>query len=130
MWNISKVTNEDTRGTSMFLIVSMSMRSFWWIQLYLNLFQYLSSIIYFIWYVASYMIRQTCVPPNVTRSTKLWGVQRSPELAFRSTGFRVPENLIFPALYADEKLFHSWFCWTFGRMLQFIYINILFCTLW
>ena len=36
---------------------------------------------------------------NVTRSAKLRGTQRSPELAFiRSTDFRVPENLIFLAL--------------------------------
>ena len=35
---------------------------------------------------------------NVTRSAKLRGAQRSPELAFRSTDFRVPENLIFLAL--------------------------------
>ena len=37
-----QVNNEDTRGTSMFLNVSMSMRLFWWIQLYLDLFQHLS----------------------------------------------------------------------------------------
>ena len=35
---------------------------------------------------------------NVKRSAKLRGTQRSPELAFRSTDFRVPENLIFLAL--------------------------------
>ena len=43
-------------------------------------------------------MRRTRVPPNVTRSTKLGGAQRSPEPAFRSTDFRVPEILIFPAL--------------------------------
>lgn len=40
------------------------------------------------------MVRQTLVPPNVTRSTKLWGAQ----LALRSTEFLSPENSIFPAL--------------------------------
>ena len=44
------------------------------------------------------MMRQTRVPPNVTRSTKLQGIQYSPELALRTMDFHVPENLIFPAL--------------------------------
>ena len=35
---------------------------------------------------------------KVKGSTKLWGAQRSTELAFRSTDFHVPENLIFLAL--------------------------------
>ena len=43
-------------------------------------------------------MRRTCVPPNVTRSTKLRGAQHSPELAFRNTASCVPENQIFPAL--------------------------------
>ena len=43
-------------------------------------------------------MRRTRVPPNVTRSTKLRGAQRSPELTFRSTDIRVPENLMFPTL--------------------------------
>ena len=42
VWNLFKVNNEDIRGTSKFLNISMSMRLFWWIQLYLNLFQHLS----------------------------------------------------------------------------------------
>ena len=41
---------------------------------------------------------RTHVPRKVTRCTKLRGAQRSPELALRSTDFRTPENLIFPAL--------------------------------
>ena len=41
-------------------------------------------------------MRQTRVPPNVTRSTELRGAQRSLKLAFNSTGCRLPEN--FPAL--------------------------------
>ena len=61
------------------------------------------SIICFIWCIVRYTMRQTCVPPNVTRSTKLGGTQRSLELAFRSTDFRVPKNLIFLALM-------SYFC--------------------
>ena len=56
------------------------------------------SIIYFIWYTARYTMTRTCVPPDVTRSTKLRGAQRSPKLTFRSMDFRVPENLIFQAL--------------------------------
>ena len=55
-------------------------------------------VIYFIWYTVRYTMRQTGVTTNVTRSTKLWGAQCSPELSFRSTGFCVPENLLFPAL--------------------------------
>ena len=43
-------------------------------------------------------MRQTRVLPNVTRSTELRNAHRSPELAFRSTDFGAPENLIFPAL--------------------------------
>ena len=43
-------------------------------------------------------MRQTRVPPNVTRNTKLQGTQRSPELRFRSADFGLLENLIFPAL--------------------------------
>ena len=47
---------------------------------------------------------RTRLPSIVTGSTKLQGVQRSPELAFRSTDFRVSENLIFPALYRGHKM--------------------------
>ena len=45
-----------------------------------------------------YTMRQTCVPPNITRRTKLQGVQHSPKLVFKSMDFSVPENLIFVAL--------------------------------
>ena len=48
-------------------------------------------------------MRLTHVPPNVTRSIILWGPQRSPELAFRSTDFCVAENLIFPARFSAGK---------------------------
>ena len=78
----------------MFFNVSMSMRSFWWTQLYLNLFQHLHNL----FHLMRYTMRQTHVPPNIIRSTKLRGAQHSPELAFRSTDFCVPENLIFSAL--------------------------------
>ena len=100
VWNLVKVNNEDTRGMSVFLNASMSMWSFWWIQLYVNYFQHLSFQIYVIWHDDT--MRWTRVPPNVTRSTKLWGVQCSPEPAFRSTDFRVPAKLIFPALKIPE----------------------------
>ena len=49
-------------------------------------------------------MRRTRVPPNVTRSTKLRGGQRSRELAFKSTDFLVPENLIFLALLLVKSM--------------------------
>ena len=55
------------------------------------------SIMYFMWWMLRNM-RWKCVPPNVTRSIKLWGAQCSPELAFRSMNFCLWENLIFPVL--------------------------------
>ena len=63
------------------------------------------SIINFIWYPVRYIIRRTSTPPNVTRSTKLWGTQCFPDFAFRSTDLRVPENLIFPALLIRSMKF-------------------------
>ena len=57
------------------------------------------SIIYFIWWTVRYTMRQTCVPPNILRSTKLWDTQHSPELAFehrlsctRKPNFSSPVN--------------------------------------
>ena len=44
-------------------------------------------------------MRRTRVPPNVTRSTKLGGAQRSAELASGA-----PENLIFPASSARDQI--------------------------
>ena len=46
-------------------------------------------------------MRRTCVSRKITRCTKVRGAQRSPELALRSTDFRAPENLIFPALVPE-----------------------------
>ena len=100
--HFSKFNNEDTRGTSMFLNVSMSIRSFWWMQLCLNLFQHLSSI-YFIWCTARYNWIKAPVPTNNTRSTKLRGAQRSPELVFRSTDL-LPENLILHFLTSQGTI--------------------------
>ena len=48
-------------------------------------------------------MRQTLVPCNVTRSTKLRGAHHAPELVLRSMEFQSPENLIFPALYKILK---------------------------
>ena len=48
-------------------------------------------------------MRQTFVARNVTRSTKLRGAQCLPKLALRSTEFRSPENLIFPALISRKE---------------------------
>ena len=44
---------------------------------------------------------QTQVPPNIKRNTKLYDAH-SNELAFQSTDFCVPENLIFPALLVQQ----------------------------
>ena len=68
------------------------------------------SIIYFIWCTTRYKMRRTRVPCKMTRSTKLWGAQRSPELGLRNMDFRAPENLIFPALqsfYLQTFLFFN-----------------------
>ena len=58
---------------------------------------YLSTT-YFIWCMTRYTMRRARVLSKVTRSTKLRGAQCFPELGFRNTDFRAPENLIFPAL--------------------------------
>ena len=47
---------------------------------------------------------RTRVLPNIIRNTKLRQAKSSPETAFRSTDFRVPENLIFPALTTTESV--------------------------
>ena len=52
-------------------------------------------------FVSTFIIwctRHAHVCLNVTRSTKLGGPQRSPDLTFRSTNFCLPENLFFLAL--------------------------------
>ena len=51
-----------------------------------------------------YTMRRTRVFPNVTRSTKLRGTQRSPELGFRSTELRVQKYIIFLALLESDFL--------------------------
>ena len=48
-------------------------------------------------------MRRARVPSTVTRSTKLRGAQCSSELGLRSTDFREPENLIFPALHTRNN---------------------------
>ena len=50
---------------------------------------------------------RTRVSREITRCTKLRGVQRSPELSLRSTDFRAPENLIFPALLTNSLYFQE-----------------------
>ena len=52
-------------------------------------------------------MRQTLVPRNVTRSTKLLGAQHAPGLALKSTEFRSPRNLIFLALTLRYKGFEG-----------------------
>ena len=49
-------------------------------------------------------MRRTRVLSNIIRNTKLRQAKSSPETAFRSTDFRVPENLIFPALTTTESV--------------------------
>ena len=73
--------------------------------LYLSI-TYLSTT-YFIWCMTRYTMRWERVPSKVTRSTKLQGAQRSPELRFRSTDFHAPENLIFPALCHSTSITHT-----------------------
>ena len=67
------------------------------------------SIIYFICYTPGYT-------PNVTRSRKLRGAQRSREFAFGSTDFPVPENLFFPALVSN--LWYTYFVRTYLQLYQ------------
>ena len=67
-------------------------------QLYLNLFQHLSFHNQFHLVHSEAHNEASMCTSNVTRSTKLRVMQCCPELAIRSTEFRVPENLIFPAL--------------------------------
>ena len=64
-----------------------------------NSFNIYLSIIYFVWYMVRYIMRQTCLPPNVTKSTKLGRTQCYPELAFRSKHICIPENLNFQPCY-------------------------------
>ena len=70
------------------------------------------SITYFIWCTMRYKMRRTRVTCKVTKSTKLPGGQRSPELGLRSTDFCAPEKLIFPALeistFCFYRNFSSW----------------------
>ena len=72
------------------------------------------SIIYLIQCMARYLMMQTQVPPNITklRNTKLHGA-RSNEIAFQSTDFCVPENLIFP-----KSVNFSIKCCFYGTLLQ------------
>ena len=82
----------------MFLNAYMSLRSFWWIQLYVNLFEHLSfHNLFHLGHDEVHDEANMCTS-KVTRSTKLRGAQRSFELTFRSTDFHVPENLLFPSL--------------------------------
>ena len=61
------------------------------------------SVTCLIWCTTRYTLRQTRVPRKVTRCTKLRGAQRSPKLGLRSTDFRAPENLIFPAMWETSN---------------------------
>ena len=87
-----------------------------WMQLNLDLFKYFLAIVYFIWCMMGYTVRQILGPHNVTRSTKLRGAQRASELTLRSMEFGSLENLIFPALvnfkfiyiYINEPIYHKW----------------------
>ena len=89
---------------------------FWQMHLYLTLFQHLSLfIIYFIWYTMRYMMRPTSVPPNITRSTKLWGAHCFPQLlgawafVYQKVKFFQP----WPRILKNRHIFHQLakFCW-------------------
>ena len=78
-------------------------------------------------------MRGTRVPSKVTRSTKLRGAQCSPELSLRSTDFRAPENLIFPAL--DFEMFHKigalkTFAKLTGKLLRWSNFNVYKLIVW
>ena len=77
--------------------------------MYPNLFQHLS--FHNLFYLNHSEVHNGAkyVLPKVTRSPKLRSTQRFPELAFRRTDFRVPENLISPALGYTEKIMHCLF---------------------
>ena len=97
VWNFVKVNNEDTRGMSMFLNILILLRSFWRIQVFVNLFQHLS--FHNLFHLVHCKVYDERVQANLVKSTKLWGAQCSPQLAFRSTDFvtRKP-NFSSPAL--------------------------------
>ena len=48
-------------------------------------------------------MKRTRVPPNVKRSTKLQGAQRSPEYAFRGTDFVQGPNLVTKSSLAKKS---------------------------
>ena len=122
MWNLFKGNSEDTRGMSMFLNASMSMRLFWWIQLYLNLCQHLSFQNLF--HLVHCKVQNQV---NMTRSTKLWVAQHSPEFAFRIIDFCVPKfscpDLVLGIVYLFITL--SWqTIWQVARILLKFLDNI------
>ena len=83
------------------------MRSFWWLQLYVNLFEHLSfHNLFHLVHGKMHNKANTCTS-NVTRNTKLRGEQRSSELVFKGTEFCVPENLISPPHLYIMLLFAS-----------------------
>ena len=96
--NFSMVTVKTPEECQCFFMSSCQWgRSGWYSCMWICFNIYLP-IIYFICCMARYTMRLTHVPTKITKSTKLRGTQCSPELAFRSTDFCVPENLIFPSL--------------------------------
>ena len=78
------------------VVITLSEEGKSWTQLsctwiYFNIYLCITD---FIWFITSYTMRETSVPRKVWMSTKLRGLQRSPELSARSTEFCVPEILI------------------------------------
>ena len=70
-----------------------------WMQLNLDLFKYFLAIVYFIWCMMGYTVRQILGPHNVTRSTKLRGAQRASELTLRSIWFTRKPNFSSPSQF-------------------------------
>ena len=99
--NFSMLTMKTPEKCQSFFMSSYQWgRSGWYSCMWICFNIYLP-IIYFICCMARYTMRLTHVPTKITKSTKLRDTQCSPELAFRSTDFCVPENLIFPSLLAQ-----------------------------
>ena len=83
------------------------MRSFWWLQLYVNLFEHLSFHNLFHLVNGKMHNKANTCTSNVTRNTKLRGAQRSSKLVFKRTEFCVPGNLIPPLQFYIMLLFAS-----------------------
>ena len=67
-----------------------------------------SRFILHMWYTTGYTIRQTRVPHDLTRSSKLRGTRRLPSHITRSTDFNATICVLFPALVTFFNKNKSW----------------------